>query len=161
MPIPLLFAASVVVSTLAARLPPITIPAHSSTTTIDVNVAASRRQLASIDATHDIVLDLDGIEAPRPPAVYFEVYVHAKNAPIGRSVGNVALYGMGIRSERRFRPAHVQLVITDEIREALRRSSMISITFVAQGAGGTASPRSASVVTIAKPSIVIVPRTRE
>jgi hypothetical protein len=159
MPISILFAASVVISTLAARLPPITIPAHSSTITVDVNLAASRRQLASIDATHDIVLDLDGIEAPRPPAVYFEVYVHAKSVARGHTAGNLALYGSGIRSEPRFRPAHVQLVITNEIREALRGSSMISITFVAQGAGGSA--HSASDVTIRKPSIVILPRTRE
>jgi hypothetical protein len=169
-----LFAASVVVSMLAAtspmkiaaRIAPITIPSHSSGITVEVNLAAARHQLlaAATDRTRDIVLDLDGIEAEHSPAVYFEVYVHAKNVPRERSAGNLALFGAGIRSEARdeFHPAHAQLVITDDLRAALRKSSKVALTFVAQGAGGSpAPPLSRSSVTIGKPSIVIVPRTRE
>ncbi len=151
---------------IAARLAPITIPAHATAVTVEVNAAAARRELlaAANDRTRDILLDLDGIEAERSPEVYFEVYVHAKSAARGRSAGNVALFGSGIRSEARgeFHPAHVQLVITDQVRAALGKSSRLAVTFVAQGAGGSAAaPRSASALTIGKPSIIIAPRTRD
>ena len=163
MPVHFLFAASVILSTLAARLPPITIPAQTSSITIDVHLAKSRQKLlaATNDPFRDVVLDLDGIEAPRSPAVYFEVYIHARSAPRAHTAGNIALYGTGIRSEPRFRPAHIQMVITDDLREALRKAPSIAITFVAQGAGGSPAAKSASVVTIGKVSIVIVPRARE
>ncbi|MEA2329044.1 MAG: hypothetical protein QOE68_4003 [Thermoanaerobaculia bacterium] len=160
----LLVAAGIVGSMLAVRVARITIPAHSSIVTIDVDLTRDRRRLlaAAADPARDIVLDLDGIEAERPPAVYFEVYVHAKNAARKRTAGNVALFGQGIRSEARgvFRPAHMQLVITDDLRDALRKSPIVAITFVAQGAGGLPSPRSASAVTIARPSITVAARTR-
>jgi hypothetical protein len=169
-----LFAASAVVSALAAispikvaaRLSPITIPARSSAITVDVNLAAARQQLlvAATNRARDIVLDLDDIEAEHSPAVYFEVYVHARNAGRGHSAGNLVLFGAGIRSEARdeFHPAHAQLVITDDLRAALRKSSKVALTFVAQGAGGSpAPPLSASGLTIGKPSIIIAPRMRE
>jgi hypothetical protein len=164
----LFVAAGILSSMLAAtlpmiRLPRITIPKGSSAVTIDVNLTAERRRLRIVDRAHDIVLDLDGIEAERSPAVFFEVYVHAKNVSRKHSAGNVALFGQGIRSETRngFRPAHMQLVITDDVRDALRKSPIVAITFVAQGAGGLPSPpRSASTVVIARPSIIVAPRTR-
>lgn len=144
----------------------ITIPPHSAAVTIGVDLTRERRRLlaAAADRTLDIVLDLDGIEAERSPAVFFEVYIHAKNGACKRTAGNVALFGQGIRSEARgvFRPAHVQLVITDDLRDALRKSPIVAITFVAQGAGGLPStPRSASAVVIARPSIMVAPRTRQ
>jgi hypothetical protein len=147
------------------RLAPITIPHRSTVVTVDVDLRRERRQLlaAAADPALDILLDLDGIETERSPAVFFEVYVHAKNAARRRTAGNVALFGQGIRSEARgvFRPAHMQLVITDDLRESLRKSPIVAITFVAQGAGGSPSPpRSASGVTIAHPSIIVAPRTR-
>jgi hypothetical protein len=147
------------------RIDRITIPPRSSVVTIDVDLSRECRRLlaAAADPKRDILLDLDGIEAEQSPAVYFEVYVHAKTAARKRTAGNVALFGQGIRSEARgaFRPAHMQLVITDDLRDALRKSPIVAITFVAQGAGGLPStPRSASAVTIARPSIIVAPRTR-
>jgi hypothetical protein len=147
------------------HLAPITIPPRSSVVTVDVDLRRDRRRLlaAAADPALDILLDLDGIEAARSPAVYFEVYIHAKNGARKRTAGNLAFFGQGIRSEARgeFRPAHVQLVITDDLRDALRTSPVIAITFVAQGAGGLPSaPRSASAVAIARPSIVVAPRAR-
>ncbi|HEX3577549.1 MAG TPA: hypothetical protein VHY33_03210 [Thermoanaerobaculia bacterium] len=164
----LFVAAGILSSMLAAtppaiRLPRITILKGSSASTVDVNLTSERRRLLAVDRAHDVILDLDGIEAERSPAVFFEVYIHAKNAARKRSAGNVALFGQGIRGETRaFRPAHMQLVITDDLREALRRSPVIAITFVAQGASGLPSPpRSASAVVIGRPSIVIAPSTRQ
>jgi len=147
------------------HLAPITIPQRSSVVTVDVDLRRDRRRLlaAAADPALDILLDLDGIEAERSPAVFFEVYVHAKSSPRRHTGGNVALFGQGIRSETRgeFRPAHMQLVITDDLRDALRKSPVVAITFVAQGAGGSPStPRSASAVVIARPSITVAPRAR-
>jgi hypothetical protein len=165
MPIRFLLAASVVASALGARIPPITIPAQSESITVDVDLAQARPKLlaAASAQTKDILLDLDAIEAERSPDVYFEVYIHAKGGDRGRTVGNLALYGGGIRSEARdaFRPAHIQLVITDDVRDALQKSSTITIAFVARGAGGTATTaRSACEVRIGKPVILITSRTR-
>ena len=167
-----LVAAGVISSMLAATAPlpvvhiaRITIPPRSSVVTVDVELTRERRRLlaAAADPSRDILLDLEGIEAERSPAVFFEVYVHAKNAPRKRTAGNIALFGQGIRSEARgaFHPARMQLVITDDLRDALRKSPMVAITFVAQGAGGLPSPRSASAMTIARPSITVAPRTRQ
>jgi hypothetical protein len=145
---------------------PIVVPAGTSTLSVDINVAAAREQIlaAARDRGTEIFLDLDEIEAARPPDVYFEIYVHAKTAPRERSVGNLALFGAGVRSESpgAFRPGHVRLPITESIVAALRTSSTISITFVAQGAGGTRTPaRSSSSLTIGKPAIIDAPRSRE
>ena len=139
------------------RLHPITIPAHSSSFAAKADLSPARARILAAAETSAIVLDLDGIEAERSPAVYFEVYVHAAGMPRGESVGNLALFGTGIRSETagEFRPAHVRLTVTAPLRAALRRSSVVALTFVAQGAGGVAAPRSAAAVQIRKPAIVI------
>jgi hypothetical protein len=115
------------------------------------------------DRTQDILLDLEGIEAECPPNVYFELYIHAKGADRGGTVGNLALFGSGIRSEARgaFSPAQMQIVITDNLRDALQKSSTITIAFVSRGAGGTAmTARSVCEVRIGKPVILITSRTR-
>jgi hypothetical protein len=166
MPIRSLLAATAVTFTITARLPPIVIPAQSDAVTVQVSLSADREQLlaAAADLTSDVVLDLDKIETERPPGVYFEVFVHSDAEARGRSVGNLALYGTGIRSESDgvFQPAHARLVITEGLRIALRKSSTILITFVAQGAGGTATTaRTLSAVTIQEPSIAIAPKLRE
>lgn len=165
MPCGALLAAVAVTVTAAVRLPSIILPAQSDSVTIPINLSAHRDQLlaAAADQTRDIILDLDGIEAERPPDVYFQIFVHTEAQSRGRSVGNLTLYGAGIRNEARgaFRPAQVQLVITPELRLALRQSSTIQLTFVAQGAGGTTTAaRSSSTVTIHNPSIGIAPHTR-
>ena len=168
-----LLAASVALPALAAhasmnktlvRLPPISIPAGTASRTIEVDVREVRSELlaAAKDRSRDVVLDLKQIEADRNPEVFFEISVGAPKGP-SRSVGNLALYGVGIRSEARgqFLPAHVQLVITDALSAALRKSSTVAISFVAQGAGGSATPaRSVSAVRVGNPSIFIAPRTR-
>jgi hypothetical protein len=144
------------------RLPSMTIPADSSSFSTTIDLATARAQLLTLDSAYDVVLDLDGIETERSPAGYFEVYVHLCGRPRGHSVGNLVLYGSGIRSEARgaLQPAHVALVITDQIRAALPTSSTVTVTFLAQGAGGPPA-RSVSAVTIRTPEVRIVSRTRE
>lgn len=146
--------------TLVTRLEPITIPAQTTTFTTKVDLAGARDRLLAVEAANAVVLDLDGIEAERSPAVYFEVYVHSADAPRGETVGNLTLFGTGIRDEAigEFRPAHVRLTVTPQLRDALRRSPSVALTFVAQGAGGVPAPRSAAAVDIRRPAIVIEPR---
>jgi len=146
-------------STLVARLEPITIPAQSTSFTTKVDLASARERILAAGAASAVVLDLDGIEAERSPAVYFEVYVHSADMPRGETVGNLAMFGTGIRSEAvgEFRPAHVQLTVSPQLRDALRRSPSVALTFVVQGAGVVASPRSAAAVEIRRPAILIEP----
>jgi hypothetical protein len=159
------FLAAAMMSMVAAHLPPIVIPAQSDAVSVRVTLSTDRKQLlaATADQKFDAVLDLAMIEAERSPGVYFEVFVHAEGESRGRSVGNLALYGTGIRSESRgnFQPAHVLLVVTRELHAALEKNSTILITFASQGAGGTTVARSLSAVTIQRPSISIVPRMRD
>jgi hypothetical protein len=158
--------AAAMMSLVAAHLPPIIIPAQSAAVNVRVRLSADREQLlaAAADQKHDVVLDLAMIEAESAPGAYFEVFVYAEGEVRGHSVGNLALYGTGIRSESHgvFQPAHVLLVITRELHAALKKNSTILITFVAQGAGGAATAaRSLTAVTIHKPSISIVPRMQD
>jgi hypothetical protein len=143
-----------------ARLDPITIPAQTRSFTTKVDLAGARERLLAADPASVVVLDLDHIEAERSPAVYFEIYVHSVDAARGESVGNLALFGAGIRNEAsgEFRPAHVRLTITSQLRDALRQSPSVALTFVAQGAGGVPTPRSAAAVEIKKPAIVVESR---
>jgi len=149
--------AGLVPSTVVAELPAITIPADTASFTTQADLSAVRERLMNVESTRPIVLDLDGIETARTPAVYFEVYVHGKGALRGRSVGNLALYGSGVRDEATgpFQPAHVQLSITSELRGALKAGPIVALTFVAQGAGGGPPARSRSAVTIRKPALLL------
>ena len=145
------------------RLPAITIPADSASFSTTVDLTSARETILKLGPGNDVVLDLDGIETETSPAVYFEVYVHVGNQPRGRTVGNLTLYGTGIRSEARgtFQPAHVALVITEQLRAVLETSSSVTVTFVSQGAGGGPPPRSTSAVTIRTPTVRIEPRPRQ
>jgi hypothetical protein len=112
---------------------------------------------------HDVTLDLD-VEAERSPEVFYEVYLAAPNGK-QHHVGNVTLFGAGIRSESHgeFHPAHVQLVISDAVLAVLRSRSThtLNVTFRAKGAEGAPPPRSASALTIDRAEIVVGPRQRE
>lgn len=88
-----------------------------------------------------LLLELD-VEAERPPGAVWEVYVGlpAKATPDTSSVyyvGNVALYGAGIRSEakERFKPAHFAFRLNRAVQAVLKAGSdkSLSVTFVPHG----------------------------
>ena len=139
-----IMAASVAASAVAAhaqmktvvQIAPLTVPAGEPEKTFLVDVRASRPELlaAARNRQQDVTLELD-VEAERPPGVFYEVTIGApRRAP--QNIGNVALFGVGIKSETRgdFRPAHVQLVITDQLAAVLEDSQVdtLSITFTAR-----------------------------
>ena len=146
------------------RLAPMTIPAGTMEKTIPVNIRGVQTQLltAAKSRQYDVTLELD-VEAERSPQVFYEVYL---SAPKGRRyhVGNVTLFGAGIRSEARgeFHPAHVQLFISDAVSLALRKSAAhaLEITFVAKGAEGGAAAKPVAALVIHNAEIVAGPRQR-
>ena len=154
----LLIAASVALAALAAsasmktavRIAPITIPAGTAEKTISLDIHKVRAELlnAAKSHQHDVTLELD-VEAERSPQVFYEVHVGKTN------VGNIALYGVGIRSEAQgtFHPAHVQLFISDALLRS-RAARTLKITFVANG-------KPVEALMIRNASIVIGPRQRE
>jgi hypothetical protein len=159
------FAASVALAALAAsaspmtvRIAPTTIPAGTMEKTISIDVHSARRRL--IDPHHDVTLELD-VEAERSPQVFYEVWL---SAPKGKryNAGNIVLYGAGIRSEAHgaFHPAHVQLIVSDAIRHALKSASTrtLEITFHAKGAEGAPPAKPAEALVIRNAQLVVSPR---
>jgi hypothetical protein len=169
----LLGAASVAVAALAASpstktlvvIAPVTIPRETAEKTIVVDVGNARTELlaAARSSQHDLTLELD-VEAESPPQVFYEVYLCGQDGK-RCGVGNVALFGAGIRSEARgeFHPAHVQLVVSECVATVLHSPSArtLKITFVAKGAEGVPPARAASALKIDKAEIVAGPRLRE
>ncbi|HEX3125781.1 MAG TPA: hypothetical protein VH394_00475 [Thermoanaerobaculia bacterium] len=169
-----LVAASVLLVALAASASPmktlvrtdsLVIPAGTMEKTVPIDVRGVRTELltAAKSRQHDVTLELDA-EAERPPQVFYEVYL---SAPKGKryNVGNIALFGAGIRStaQGEFHPAHVQLFISDALALALcdASTSTLNITFVAKGAEGVPPAKPAAALTIQKLEIVVGPRQRE
>ena len=164
----LITAASVATATLplhaqmktVVQIAPATIPAGTAEKTFLVDSRASRAALlaAARNKQQEVTLELD-VEAERSPGVFYEVTIGVpRRAP--QRAGNVALFGAGIRSEARgeFRPAHVQLVISDQLAALLADSQAdtLSITFTARGAERVP----AATLTIDKAEIVIGPSLR-
>jgi hypothetical protein len=159
---PSFFAASVALAALAAsaapmtvRIAPTTIPAGTMEKTISIDVHSVRGKL--IDPHHEITLEMD-VEAERSPQVFYEVWL---SAPKGKrcNAGNIVLYGAGIRSEAHgeFHPAHVQLIVSDAIRHALKSASArtLEITFHAKGAEGAPPAKSAEALVITNARLVV------
>ena len=137
----------------AARLPQLVIPAGASSKTVSIDLHSAKAELlaAATSREHDVTLELD-VEAERSPEAFYQVFVG------GRNVGNIALYGAGIRSEAHgeFHPAHVQLIISEALAACLngRSAHALAIRFVP-----SAKPKAA--LTIDKGEIAIGPRLRE
>jgi hypothetical protein len=168
----MLFLAAGVATTLAAsamktlvHVTPFTIPPRATQKTVVIDVRAVRAELLATanNRKQELTLELD-VEAQRPPEVFFEVSL---STPGGKhyNVGNVALYGAGIRGEGRgeFHPAHVQLLIGAAVTASLSVSNAntLQLTFATRGAEGVAPPRSKAAVRVARAEIVAGPRLRE
>jgi hypothetical protein len=105
-----------------------------------INVAQFRQRIAAIaqSQTETLALELDGVEAERQPGVAWQVYVGlpANAAPDPTSpyyVGNVVLFGSGIRSEAHhgFKPAHFAFAINRAILAWLpTNEASVSVTFL-------------------------------
>ena len=116
--------------------------------------------------TQTPLLQLDGVVADSQPGIYWEVYVGPRGATADATsasyVGNVVLFGSGIRSDAHagaaFKPARFVFPLTRALRAAQQTAGAeLVISFVPRGAGGDealqAKPR--SPVRIGSASIVV------
>jgi tyrosinase len=132
------------------RIPPersIVLPPTPDPVPFDIDIGSLRQRLlrTADDPDTDLTLDLDSVEADRQPDVYYEVYVGLPNGatPDSRSpfyVGNIALFGRGVRGEHQhggFHPASFAFKIDRAISASLRRNNSagrLTVLFVPRGA---------------------------
>ncbi|HEY6961629.1 MAG TPA: hypothetical protein VI408_07055 [Gaiellaceae bacterium] len=113
---------------------PVVLGAKSVSAVADAGDERARLLAAARSRTAHVFLHLGGVSAARPPGVIWRVRI------AGRAVGAVALYGTGIRSEPRFRPARFDFVCDGAIAAALADGrGRIVVTFAP--AGPLARPR--------------------
>lgn len=116
-------------------------------TSVGVDVGSAREQLLRLtnEGQTNLTLDLTAIEADRQPDAYYEVYVGLPqgatpqfNSPF--YVGNVALFGQGIRNEQQhgeFRPANFSFKVNRAVAAFLKRNEskeQLNILFVPRSA---------------------------
>jgi hypothetical protein len=126
--------------------PPIKLPPGPDPGPIEINVRQLRKRLltAANDANTDVTLELEGVEADKQPSVFWEVYVglpkgKAPSSESAHYVGNIVLFGHGIRDEHQhggFKPAEFSFKADRALQNALARdeSGKLDLTFVARGA---------------------------
>jgi len=136
-----------------------------------IDIAKIRERITRVLANKSqrLMLQLDDIETETQPGVVWEVYVglpagQAPNAEGPHYVGNIALFGSGIRSEvhgrrHKFMPASFSFVINGAIEESIRgNAEKIEITFVPHGVlidGKPSGPEVKSKVKIGSASLVV------
>jgi hypothetical protein len=150
-----------------AKIPPL----GDQTVPISVPLSADARgQLLKLAESRSeaVYLQLSGVETAHQPGVVWGTYVGP--APVERAetnranhpalVGNVVLFGTGIRSvmPRMFRPAVFSFRLSKTVLASLKDSDKLVITFDAHGPllkGELSHPKVQSAVQIAKISIII------
>ncbi|HEY6237091.1 MAG TPA: hypothetical protein VIW69_18455 [Candidatus Elarobacter sp.] len=133
------------------QLAPIDLTGRTAVVALDVK-QVSQLAAAAESKTRIVVLRLDDVAAERAPGIYWEVYAGPPgvrpnpNGPF--FVGNVALFGSGIRSEAPvgFKAAHFVFPLNGALRAARHaHAAHLVLTFVpraSEGAGSPATPRS-------------------
>lgn len=143
---------------------PIILQSNSQPVSVEVDVRSVREQLARTtrEAGTNLTLDLTDIEADRQPEVYYEVYVGLPKGMTPRFnspyyVGNVALFGQGIRGEQQhggFRPANFSFKIKPAISAFLQgkqADEQLNVLFIQRGAASQenlAAPGQSSTIRI-------------
>ncbi|HKA37412.1 MAG TPA: tyrosinase family protein [Thermoanaerobaculia bacterium] len=122
----------------------------------EIDIRESRARLGSVaaEANADLLLELTQIEADRQPDVYYEVHVglpkDAAPDPQGPYyVGNVALFGHGIRDEHQhggFKPASLSFKINQAVQAALKgapSADTLRVLFVPRSSAREGKPAEA------------------
>lgn len=147
-------------------IPPVVLTSDPVSFPIDVKELRQRLVAISESKTETLFLDLEDVEAERPPGVVWEVYVGlpANASPDPESpyyVGNVALFGSGIRSEahHEFKPAHFAFAIDRAMLAALNSNEeRVQVTFVPHGIlidGKPSRPKLDSTARIGRASLIV------
>lgn len=151
-------------------LPPVELNQKVTFERLDVRKIRDRLASLAANKSETLVLKLENVVAARSPGVSWQVYLgapsRAKLTPHSPFfVGNVALFGMGIRSVRgrKFMPATIALTADRAVQAGLRANpnGVLPLVFVPSGPlinGRQSVPKVQSKVTIGKVSIVDVSR---
>ena len=147
-------------------VPPIELTGDVTVTKLDVSPVRSQLAAVAESKSQTAMLRFDGVVADRQPGIIWEVYAGPRDAKRDAAapsyVGNVALYGTGIRSEARgeFKPAHFEFPLNAAIRAARRAwSGPVFLTFVPRGVGANgAHPKPMAPVRIGSVAITLEPQ---
>jgi hypothetical protein len=137
---------------------PLTLWREPTVTKLDVRKL--RAKLARIARSDEdtLLLRLDGVEAARQPGVVWKAYLtpprHGLLLPRGPSfIGNVALFGPGLRDEPHFKPASFSFGADAAVAAALATgANELALTLVPTGPiidGKPSPPRPAARVKVA------------
>ena len=141
------------------RSTPIALAAAPVTITLETSRVKKELLAAAANASQSVLLRLDGVAASRQPGVVWKVYLGViGNDPV--FVGNLALYGAGIREgTAHFVPASFAFPVDRAVEIALRGpSNRLRVSFSATGPlvnGNPSRAVPAAPVTIARLSLVI------
>jgi tyrosinase len=150
-------------------IPPIILGSNPVTVRLDVRNVRSRLASAGKNRAETLLLQLDDVEAAQQPGVVWEVYVGSRDnvrafdAKSPLYIGNVVLFGTGIRSEKHheFRPARFAFPIDRAVAAALGPGTdRLPLTFVPRGIlinGRPSRPEVRSQVRIGRVSISTEP----
>lgn len=156
------------------RLPIQRIVLESERVSFPLDIRQARQRIATIaeSRTQKLFLELD-VEAERQPGVVWEVYVglppNTEPDPEGPYyVGNVSLFGAGIRSEAThagFKPAHFSFLANRALMTALRKKDdNLQVTIVPHGVlinGKPTRPKVESPASISQVSLTTETEKRQ
>jgi tyrosinase len=139
---------------------------------IDVRQLRRRLTLLSASRTEIITLDIEGVEAERPPGVTYEVYVGLPPnvEPDSKSpyyVGNISLFSQGIRSTAHhgFKPASFSFRVNRALAAALKAGGdRLQVTIVPRDIeidGKPTAPRSEADVRIGSAALAVKRQRRQ
>jgi hypothetical protein len=150
------------------RLPGPEVVLGSEPVSIPFEVTSIRERIAAVAESKNekLLLELENVEAERQPGVVWSVFV---GLPVGAKpdsespyhVGNLALFGAGIRSEahHEFKPAHFIFVINRAIQASLTAGDQrLLVTFIPEGIlidGKPTRPELQSTVRIGNANLLV------
>jgi tyrosinase len=145
-------------------VPPIILGPGPVEIPLDIPNLERMQQLAG-NEKQKLLLQFDEVTTDKNPEASWEVYVGlpanaAANTESPFYVGNIVLFGAGIREEAHhgFTPAHFQFAVNRALLEAKKNNSKISLRFVPHGIlidGKPSTPQVQSQVHINKVSIAV------
>ena len=150
-------------------IPPVTLKRSPRPQLQRLDIRPIRARLERITRNPDqtLLLQLDGVVAARQPAVRWRVFLAPPGARLEAPgpffVGNLTLFGHGIRGQRHFMPASFTFVADGAVARTLAQGSSLQLTFAPAGIlvdGKPTTPRPAAEVRIQRVSFLVENRTR-
>jgi hypothetical protein len=148
------------------RIPPVELNSETSSFLIELKEIRERLSSFAENSKETLFLELDDVEAEKPPGIIWEVYfgLPSGTAPDAKGpffIGTVSLFGSGIRSEahHEFKAAQFLFPLNRALKAALKENGeRFLVTFVPTGVvveGKATRPKPLSTVRIGKASSVV------